>query len=105
VRGAGGDLREERQRAEVAVAKGYSVLQTGVCLLPLAVTILFASRAPILVRRFGARAVTVAGLLLVTLAMLGLTALGAATTIWYFELIMLFSEPGWRTSSRRSPPR
>ncbi len=69
--------------------KGYTALQTGVCLLPLAAaTILFAPRAPILVRRFGERAVTVAGLLLVALAMLGLAALGAATTIWYFELIM-----------------
>ena len=69
--------------------KGYSALQTGVCLLPLAVaTIVFAPRAPILVRRFGGRAVTVAGLLLVALAMLGLAALGSTTTIWYFELIM-----------------
>jgi MFS transporter, DHA2 family, multidrug resistance protein len=69
--------------------KGYSALQTGVCLLPLAAaTIVFAPRAPILVRRFGGRAVVVAGLLLVALAMLGLTGLGATTTIWYFELIM-----------------
>jgi len=69
--------------------KGYSALQTGVCLLPLAVaTILFAPRAPALVRRFGTRPVTVAGLLLVALAMLGLAALGSTTTIWYFELIM-----------------
>jgi MFS transporter, DHA2 family, multidrug resistance protein len=69
--------------------KGYSALQTGVCLLPLAAaTIAFAPRAPILVRRFGGRAVVVAGLLLVALAMAGLAALGATTTIWYFEAIM-----------------
>jgi EmrB/QacA subfamily drug resistance transporter len=69
--------------------KGYSALQTGVCLLPLAVaTILFAPRAPALVRRLGGRPVTVAGLLLVALAMLGLATLGSTTTIWYFEVIM-----------------
>jgi MFS transporter, DHA2 family, multidrug resistance protein len=79
----------------IQTIKGYSALQTGVCLLPLAVaTILFAPRAPALVRRFGGRAVTVVGLLLVALAMLGLAALGSTTTIWYFELIMFIFGAG-----------
>ncbi|WP_328611377.1 MFS transporter [Amycolatopsis sp. NBC_00345] len=69
--------------------RGYSALLTGVCVLPLAVSlIIFAPRVSKLVRRFGVRAVCVAGLTAMGVGLLGLATTGTDTPIWLFELYL-----------------
>lgn len=66
--------------------RGYSPLTTGVCVLPLAVSlIVFAPRAAHLVARFGVRAVCTAGLLLMAAGLAGLATADRSTPIWLFE--------------------
>lgn len=50
--------------------------------------IVFAPLAPSLVRRFGTRAISTAGMLAVTAALLGLATLQQGTAIWQFEVIL-----------------
>ncbi|MFZ0058877.1 MAG: MFS transporter, partial [Acidimicrobiales bacterium] len=69
--------------------RGDSALHAGLCILPLAgAMIAFAPQAPALVRRFGARAVSTTGMLIVATALLGLATLQRATAIWQFEVIL-----------------
>ena len=69
--------------------RGYSALRAGACILPLAgAMIAFAPRAPALARRFGARAVSTAGMLAVAAAMLGLASLQRTTATWFFEVVL-----------------
>ena len=69
--------------------RGYSAFRAGLCVLPLAVALIaFAPQAPALARRFGARAVSTAGMLAVTAALLGLSTLQRETAIWVFEVIL-----------------
>ena len=69
--------------------RGYSAFRAGLSVLPLAAALIaFGPRAPVLVRKFGARAVSTAGMLITTLTMLGLAALQRTTAIWEFEVIL-----------------
>ncbi|WP_344963744.1 MFS transporter [Streptomyces thioluteus] len=68
--------------------RGYSPLQSGLLMLPLAAAqMFFAPRARLVVARFGARAVCCAGMLLVALSMAGFLLLDADTPIWVLEAI------------------
>ncbi|WP_018566042.1 MFS transporter [Streptomyces sp. PsTaAH-124] len=67
--------------------RGYGPLLTGVCVLPLAASlIIFAPRVPRLVARFGVRAVCTFGLATMAAGLLGLAAVGRSTPIWLFEI-------------------
>ncbi|MBN0044905.1 MFS transporter [Streptomyces actuosus] len=75
--------------------RGYSPLQTGLLLLPLAAAqMIFAPRARLLVDRFGNRATTTAGMLLIA-AMLGAFAvLDTGTPIWVLEVVFFLMGTG-----------
>ncbi|MFF4338462.1 MFS transporter [Kitasatospora sp. NPDC001540] len=63
--------------------RGYSALQAGELMLPLAVAqLLFAPRARLVVDRFGVRATCAGGMLLVTVGFLGYAFLTASSPIW-----------------------
>lgn len=63
--------------------RGYSALQAGVLMLPLAAAqMLFAPRARLVVDRIGVRATCAAGMALIALAFLGYLLLGLTTSIW-----------------------
>lgn len=64
--------------------RGYTPLQTGLLLLPLAAgQLLFAPRSAGFVRTFGVRAVTTAGMLLVSATFLVFLPMGRTTPIWW----------------------
>jgi EmrB/QacA subfamily drug resistance transporter len=68
--------------------RGYSPLQTGLLLLPLAAAqMVFAPRARLVVDRFGARAVCTGGLTLTAIAFFGFLLLGQNTPIWVLEVL------------------
>jgi Na+/melibiose symporter-like transporter len=68
--------------------RGYSALQSGALLLPLAAAqMLFAPRARLVVARFGARAVCGAGMALVAATFLGFLLLGQDTPVWVLEVL------------------
>jgi EmrB/QacA subfamily drug resistance transporter len=68
--------------------RGYSPLQTGLLLLPLAAAqMVFAPRARLVVDRFGARAVCTAGLTLTAISFFGFLLLGRSTPIWVLEVL------------------
>ncbi|MFC5906211.1 MFS transporter [Streptacidiphilus monticola] len=68
--------------------RGYSALQAGLLLLPLAVAQLLVSpRARLVVDRIGVRATVALGLALVALSFLGFLTLGRTTGIWVLEVI------------------
>ncbi|KNB52840.1 MFS transporter [Streptomyces caatingaensis] len=68
--------------------RGYSPLESGMLMLPLAAAqMFFAPRARHVVARFGARAVCCAGMLLVALSMSGFLLLDADTPIWVLEVL------------------
>ena len=68
--------------------RGYSALQSGLLLLPLAAAqMIFAPRARLLVDRFGARAVCAAGMALTGASFLGFLFLGQSTPIWVLEVL------------------
>ena len=68
--------------------RGYSALQSGLLLLPLAVAqMIFAPRARLLVDRFGARAVCAGGMALVAVSFLGFLLMGTDTPIWVLEVL------------------
>ncbi|MGK5642117.1 MFS transporter [Streptomyces sp. URMC 126] len=68
--------------------RGYSPLQSGLLLLPLAAAqMFFAPRARLIVARFGARAVCSGGMLLVACTMSGFVLLDADTPIWVLEVL------------------
>jgi Na+/melibiose symporter-like transporter len=70
--------------------RGYGPLRAGVCLLPLAFSlIIFAPRAPKVVRRFGARTVSGCGLAAIGLSLLGLALIGRDSSIWVFVCCLL----------------
>ncbi|OII64842.1 MFS transporter [Streptomyces sp. CC53] len=75
--------------------RGFTPLETGLLLLPLAVTqLVFAPRSRLVVRRFGARAVCTAGLLLVAACMAAFTGFDDATPIWAVELVLFAQGTG-----------
>ncbi|MFJ8334771.1 MFS transporter [Streptomyces sp. NPDC094437] len=66
--------------------RAYSPLLTGVCVLPLAASlILFAPRVPKAVARFGVRTVCTVGLTAMGAGLLGMATVGARTSVWWFE--------------------
>ena len=68
--------------------RGYSALQSGLLLLPLAAAqMIFAPRARLLVDRFGPRAVCAGGMALIGVAFLGFLLLGQSTPIWVMEVM------------------
>ncbi|WP_333768129.1 MFS transporter [Streptomyces sp. IBSBF 2435] len=68
--------------------RGYSALQSGLLLLPLAAAqMVFAPRARLLVDKFGARAVCTGGMAMTGLAFLGFLLLDTDTPIWVMEVL------------------
>ncbi|MCP3817540.1 MFS transporter [Streptomyces sp. A3M-1-3] len=75
--------------------RGYSPLQTGLLVLPLAVAqLIFAPRARLAVARFGARVTCTAGLLLLTVTLSAFLLLGTDTPIWVLEAILFLQGTG-----------
>jgi EmrB/QacA subfamily drug resistance transporter len=75
--------------------RGYSPLHAGLLTLPFAAgQMLVSPRAAGLVRRFGAKAVGVSGLLTVAIALAGYELLGTATPIWVLGVIFFIQGAG-----------
>ncbi|MFG3049648.1 MFS transporter [Kitasatospora sp. NPDC048239] len=75
--------------------RGYSALQAGVLMLPLAVAqLLFAPRARLVVDRFGIRATCAGGMALIALGFLGYLLLNATTPIWVLVVLGLLMGTG-----------
>ncbi|WP_175408955.1 MFS transporter [Streptomyces sp. TRM64462] len=69
--------------------RGFSPLEAGLVLLPMAVTQLaFASRSRLLVQRFGGRAVCTGGLLLVAACLAAFSGFDATTPVWAIEVVL-----------------
>ncbi|MGW0615122.1 MFS transporter [Streptomyces sp. NPDC002788] len=75
--------------------RGYSPLQTGLLMLPLAAAqMIFAPRARLVVDRFGNRATTTAGMLVIAAMLAAFATLGADTPIWVMEVIFFLMGAG-----------
>jgi EmrB/QacA subfamily drug resistance transporter len=75
--------------------RGYTPLDAGLLTLPFAAgQMLVSPRSATLVRRFGAKAVGVTGLLTVTVALAGYQLLGTATPIWVLGVIFFIQGAG-----------
>ncbi|QKV95315.1 DHA2 family efflux MFS transporter permease subunit [Streptomyces sp. NA02950] len=75
--------------------RGYSALESGLLILPLAIAqLLFAPRARLVVDRFGARAVCTGGMLLVAAAMTGFLLLDVDSPIWILEVLFFTQGAG-----------
>jgi len=75
--------------------RGYTPLHAGLLTLPFAAgQMLVSPRTATLVRRFGAKAVGVSGLLAVTVALAGYQLLGTATPIWVLGVIFFIQGAG-----------
>ncbi|MER7226253.1 DHA2 family efflux MFS transporter permease subunit [Streptomyces rubradiris] len=75
--------------------RGYSALESGLLMLPLAVAqLLFAPRARLVVDRFGNRATTTGGLLLIAATLAAFTAFDADTPIWVLEVVFFLMGTG-----------
>ncbi|MET7512769.1 MFS transporter [Streptomyces sp. NPDC005480] len=75
--------------------RGYSPLQTGLLMLPLAAAqLIFAPRARLVVDRFGVRATTTGGLVILAAMLAAFTILDADTPIWILEVIFFFMGTG-----------
>ncbi|HEX3488579.1 MAG TPA: MFS transporter [Streptosporangiaceae bacterium] len=75
--------------------RGYSPLHAGLLTIPLAAgQLLLAPRTAALSRRFGAKLVVTAGLLIVALALVGYHLLGVTTSPWLLEVVFLIQGAG-----------
>ncbi|MEV0557917.1 MFS transporter [Streptomyces sp. NPDC050597] len=75
--------------------RGYSPLQTGLLMLPLAVAqLIFAPRARLVVDRFGNKATTTGGMLLIAAMLAAFATLEADTPIWILEVIFFLMGAG-----------
>ncbi|MFF1902012.1 MFS transporter [Kitasatospora sp. NPDC058218] len=75
--------------------RGYSALQAGVLMLPLAAAqLLFAPRARLVVDRFGVRATCAGGMALIAIGFLGYLLLGVDTPIWVLVVLGLLMGSG-----------
>ncbi len=75
--------------------RGYSPLQSGLLMLPLAAAqMFFAPRARLVVERFGNKATTTAGLVLIAATLAAFATLKADTPIWLLETIFFFMGVG-----------
>jgi DHA2 family multidrug resistance protein-like MFS transporter len=77
------------------LVRGYSPLQTGLLLLPFAVAqLVFAPRSAAMVRRFGAKAVSTAGLLVTAAALSGFALVEVGTSLWLIGTLFFFQGVG-----------
>ncbi|MFJ2912907.1 MFS transporter [Streptomyces sp. NPDC087228] len=75
--------------------RGWSALQAGLLILPLAAAqMIFAPRARLVVDRFGARAVCTAGMLLVAVGLASFALFDATTPIWVLCVIFFVQGTG-----------
>ncbi|MEV8446232.1 MFS transporter [Streptomyces parvus] len=75
--------------------RGYSALQSGLLILPLAAAqMVFAPRARLVVDRFGARAVCTAGMLLVAAGLASFVLFDAGTPVWVMCLVFFVQGTG-----------
>ncbi|MGP4051078.1 MFS transporter [Streptomyces sp. 2A115] len=75
--------------------RGYSPLQTGLLMLPLAAAqMIFAPRARLLVDRFGNKATTAGGMLIIAATLAAFATLEADTPIWILEVIFFLMGTG-----------
>ncbi|MGW6918827.1 DHA2 family efflux MFS transporter permease subunit [Kitasatospora sp. NPDC054939] len=75
--------------------RGYSALEAGLLMLPLAVAqLVFAPRARLVVDRYGIRATCVGGLSLIVVSFLGYLLLGVSTPIWVLLVLGLLMGAG-----------
>ncbi|MFD3615771.1 MFS transporter [Streptomyces sp. NPDC058676] len=75
--------------------RGYSPLQTGLLMLPLAAAqMIFAPRARLVVDRFGYKVTTTAGLVVIAAMLAAFATLEADTPIWLLEVIFFLMGAG-----------
>jgi DHA2 family integral membrane protein (MFS transporter) len=75
--------------------RGYTPLQTGALMLPLAAAqLIFAPRARLLVDRFGNKATTTGGMLIIAAMLAAFAALKADTPIWILEVVFFLMGTG-----------
>ncbi|WP_329409247.1 DHA2 family efflux MFS transporter permease subunit [Streptomyces sp. NBC_00704] len=75
--------------------RGYSPLQTGLLLLPLAAAqLIFAPRARLVVDRIGIRATTTTAMLVLAATLVAFATLDADTPIWLLEVVFFFMGAG-----------
>ncbi len=75
--------------------RGYTPLHAGLLTIPLAAgQLVMATRSAGLVRRFGAKAVASAGMLLVATALVGYHLLGTSSPVWVLEVVFLMQGSG-----------
>ncbi|ARF72230.1 MFS transporter [Kitasatospora albolonga] len=75
--------------------RGYSALQAGLLIVPLAAAqMVFAPRARLVVDRFGARAVCTAGMLLVAAGLASFALFDAGTPVWVMCLVFFVQGTG-----------
>ncbi|MFI5722963.1 MFS transporter [Streptomyces cyaneofuscatus] len=75
--------------------RGYSALQSGLMIVPLAAAqMIFAPRARLVVDRFGARAVCTAGMLLVAAGLASFALFGTGTPVWVLCLVFFVQGTG-----------
>ncbi|WP_424636425.1 MFS transporter [Embleya sp. AB8] len=75
--------------------RGYTPLQTGLLLLPLAIAqLLFSARSSGMVKRFGVRAVTTGGMLVVGLSFLAFLGMDRTSPIWILCVVFFFQGLG-----------
>ncbi|MGW7430971.1 DHA2 family efflux MFS transporter permease subunit [Streptomyces sp. NPDC054861] len=75
--------------------RGYSALESGLLILPLAVAqMVFAPRARLVVERFGARVVCTAGMLAVAVGLAAFTFFDASTPVWVLEIVFFLQGAG-----------
>jgi MFS transporter, DHA2 family, multidrug resistance protein len=77
------------------LVRGFSPLQTGALMLPFAVAqLVFAPRSAALVKRFGPKAVSAAGLALVAVGLGGFGLVSTDTSMWYVGLLVFLQGAG-----------
>ncbi|MFE2868092.1 MFS transporter [Embleya sp. NPDC059259] len=75
--------------------RGYTPLQTGLLLLPLAIAqLMFSARSSGMVKRFGVRAVTTGGMLVVGLSFLSFLWMDRTSPIWILCVVFFFQGAG-----------
>jgi DHA2 family integral membrane protein (MFS transporter) len=75
--------------------RGYSPLQSGLLMLPLAAAqMIFAPRARLVVDRFGNKATTTAGLLLIAATLAVFATFETDTPIWFLEVVFFLMGTG-----------
>ncbi|WP_370412273.1 MFS transporter [Streptomyces fradiae] len=75
--------------------RGYSALQSGLLILPLAIAqMVFAPRARLVVERFGAKAVCTVGMLAVAVGLAAFAFFDAGTPVWVLEIVFFLQGAG-----------